>query len=99
MLYELRNYHCAPGRIGALNERFTNVTLKFFEKYGIEPVGFWTTAAISKSKRRSFKRKPAAPRPGWSGVWKGARTGSTFPHWQTQGRVETVPRERGRGRT
>lgn len=42
MIYELRIYHCAPGRLPALNNRFQNVTLKFWEKYGIEPVGFWT---------------------------------------------------------
>jgi hypothetical protein len=43
MIFELRIYHCAPGRLPALNKRFETVTLKFWEKYGIEPVGFWTT--------------------------------------------------------
>jgi hypothetical protein len=43
MIYELRTYHCAPGRLPALNDRFENITLKFWEKYGIEAVGFWTT--------------------------------------------------------
>ena len=43
MIHELRVYHCAPGRLPALNARFQNITLKFFEKYGIKPVGFWTT--------------------------------------------------------
>ena len=43
MIYEMRIYHCAPGRLAALNERFATTTLDFFRRYGIEPVGFWTT--------------------------------------------------------
>jgi hypothetical protein len=43
MIYEMRIYHCAPGRLPALNQRFETITLKFWEKYGIEQVGFWTT--------------------------------------------------------
>ncbi|MCY0387087.1 NIPSNAP family protein [Robbsia sp. Bb-Pol-6] len=43
MIVEMRIYHCAPGRLPALQERFTQTTLAFFEKYGIEQVGFWTT--------------------------------------------------------
>jgi len=43
MLYEMRTYYCAPGRLPALNERFEKITLDFWKKYGIKPVGFWTT--------------------------------------------------------
>lgn len=43
MIVEMRVYHCAPGRLPALQDRFANTTLAFFEKYGIEQVGFWTT--------------------------------------------------------
>lgn len=43
MIHEMRTYHCAPGRLPALNARFANITLGFFEKYGIRQVGFWTT--------------------------------------------------------
>lgn len=42
MLYEMRIYHAAPGRMGALNKRFETITLKFWEKYAIRAVGFWT---------------------------------------------------------
>ncbi len=44
MIVELRVYHCAPTRLPALLDRFRSTTLSFFEKYGIEQVGFWTTA-------------------------------------------------------
>lgn len=43
MIFELRTYHCAPGRLPALNKRFETITLGFWEKYGIRQVGFWTT--------------------------------------------------------
>lgn len=43
MIIELRVYHCAPGRLPALNQRFQNTTLAFWEKYGIRQAGFYTT--------------------------------------------------------
>ena len=43
MIHELRIYYCAPGRLPALNKRFETITLKFWEKHGIQQVGFWTT--------------------------------------------------------
>lgn len=51
MIVELRIYHCAPGRLPALHERFTSTTLGFFEKYGIRQIGFWTnlTGATNQS--------------------------------------------------
>ena len=45
MIVELRIYHCAPGRLPALHDRFTQHTLGFFDKHGIEQIGFWTTVA------------------------------------------------------
>lgn len=40
--FELRIYTAAPGKLDALNKRFRDHTLKFFEKHGIENVGYWT---------------------------------------------------------
>lgn len=54
MIYELRIYYCAPGRLSALNERFENITLKFWEKYGIRPVGFWTTLVGSSNQTLTY---------------------------------------------
>jgi hypothetical protein len=42
MIYELRTYHCLPGRLPALLKRFETVTLPLFEKHGIKQLGFWT---------------------------------------------------------
>lgn len=43
MIYEMRIYHCLPGRLPALLQRFETITLSFFEKHGIRQAGFWTT--------------------------------------------------------
>ena len=42
MLYELRIYHCVPGKLPAVVARFENATVALFEKHGIQQVGFWT---------------------------------------------------------
>ncbi len=44
MIYELRTYHCMPGRLPALVKRFESTTIRLFEKHGIRQLGFWTVA-------------------------------------------------------
>ena len=44
MIYELRIYHCVPGRLPALLNRFDTITLKLWQKHGIRQAGFWTVA-------------------------------------------------------
>ena len=44
MIYELRVYHCLPGRLPALIKRFETVTMRLFEKHGFRQAGFWTVA-------------------------------------------------------
>lgn len=44
MIYELRVYHCLPGRLPDLLKRFETVTVRLFEKHGIQQLGFWTVA-------------------------------------------------------
>ena len=43
MIHELRIYHATPGKLPQLLKRFETITLKFWDKYGIRQVGFWTT--------------------------------------------------------
>ena len=40
-LYELRVYHCHPGRAAALHTRFQKRTIGIFKRYGMEVMGFW----------------------------------------------------------
>lgn len=42
MIHELRVYHCVPGKIGELNNRFANITTKIWARHGINPIAFWT---------------------------------------------------------
>ena len=44
MIYELRIYEAAPGKLAALNARFRDHTLRIFERHGMGVVGFWTYA-------------------------------------------------------
>src|SRR6516162_1036728 len=44
MIHELRVFHCVPGRLPDLLDRFENYTLRLFEKHGITQLGFWTVA-------------------------------------------------------
>jgi hypothetical protein len=39
MLYELRIYHCQPGRLPDLMKRFDTITLKLWDKHGIRQAG------------------------------------------------------------
>ncbi len=43
MIYELRVYHTMPGKLPALLNRFDTITLKIWERHGIQQAGFWTT--------------------------------------------------------
>ena len=44
MIYELRTYEAAPGKLGALHARFRDHTLRIFARHGLGVVGFWTYA-------------------------------------------------------
>ncbi len=42
MIYELRTYWAAPGKLEALHARFRNLTLGLFARHNMHVVGFWT---------------------------------------------------------
>ncbi|MCA7120045.1 MAG: NIPSNAP family protein [Acidibrevibacterium sp.] len=42
MIYEMRVYHCLPGRLPALLKRFETITLYIWKRHGIRQAGFWT---------------------------------------------------------
>jgi hypothetical protein len=42
MVYEMRVYHCCPGKLPALLKRFEEVTLGIWQRFGIRQAGFWT---------------------------------------------------------
>ena len=84
MIFELRTYHCAPGRLPALHQRFETITLGFWEKYGIRQVGFWTTLVGSSNQALTYMLQ-------WDSLAdREARWGafSSDPEWQAK-RAET----------
>jgi hypothetical protein len=54
MLYEMRNYHCLPGRLPKLLARFNDHTLELWAKHGIRQVGFWTTLIGSSNQELTY---------------------------------------------
>jgi len=49
VIYELRTYTVMTGKMGDLNKRFAEITLKYFEQHGIGVVGFWTNELGGRS--------------------------------------------------
>jgi len=40
-VFELRTYTAPPGKLGDLQKRFRDHTLKMFEKHGMTNIGYW----------------------------------------------------------
>ena len=41
MIYENRVYTAVPGKLGAINDRFANITIDYFNQYEMGMMGFW----------------------------------------------------------
>ena len=50
MIYEMRHYQAAPGKLGPLVERFANTTHGLFLNHGFRPVGYWTESVGDNTK-------------------------------------------------
>jgi hypothetical protein len=76
MLYEWRVYKVMPGKMGAMHDRFQNITVKFFAKHGIRVVGFWE-AVIGSSNTLYYMLA-------WENMAQRERVWSSFesdPEW------------------
>ena len=54
MIYETRVCRCLPGRLPALLKRFETITLKLWEKHGIEQAGFFTTLVGESNQELTY---------------------------------------------
>lgn len=54
MIYEMRVYHCIPGRLPALLNRFETITLGIWERHGIRQAGFWTTLVGTSNQTLTY---------------------------------------------
>ncbi len=50
MIYEMRNYEAAPGKIRTLVDRFGNTTHRLFLQHGMRPQGYWTESVGDNTK-------------------------------------------------
>ena len=50
MIYEMRTYEAAPGKLRTLVTRFGESTDRLFKKYGFRPVGYWTESIGDNTK-------------------------------------------------
>lgn len=78
-VFELRTYTTFEGKLPALHKRFTNHTLKLFEKHGMRNVGYWVPQDAERSTNTliyivSHKSREAAAL-----SW---RAFSSDPEWQ-----------------
>ena len=84
MIYELRVYHTMPGKLPALLNRFDTITLKIWERHGIQQAGFWTVAIGSSNQDLYYMLQ-------WESLDDRARRFAGFqadPAW-VSGRAET----------
>ena len=54
VIYELRTYEAAPGKMRALGARFRDHTMGLFERHEMQVVGFWTYAHGGWSDRTVY---------------------------------------------
>ena len=54
MIYELRIYHCMPGRLPEVVKRFETITIGIWERHGITQAGFWTTLVGSSNQTLTY---------------------------------------------
>ncbi|MBM3980929.1 MAG: NIPSNAP family protein [Planctomycetes bacterium] len=59
LVYEMRTYYPAKGKMDALHARFKNHTLKLFEKHGITNVAYFTPLADKDAKLVFFLSYPS----------------------------------------
>lgn len=83
-VFEMRTYHAAEGKLDALNARFRDHTVKLFEKYGMENIGYWVPTKAGENKLIYVLAYPSreARETSWKGfmgdpAWKAAYAAST----------------------
>ncbi len=78
MIYELRIYHCVPGRLPDLLKRFDTITLPLWERHRIRQAGFWTVAIGPSNQDLYYLLQ-------WESLDERAQKFATFqadPEWQ-----------------
>src|SRR6478609_634485 len=83
-VYELRTYTTLPGRLPALHKRFSEHTMKLFEKHGMKNEAYWTPTDERKDTTLIYiisHESEDAAKKNWAAFqadpdWQKARTAS-----------------------
>jgi len=83
-VYELRTYTTLPGRLPALHKRFSEHTMKLFEKHGMKNEAYWTPTDERKDTTLIYiisHESDDAAKKNWAAFqadpdWQKARTAS-----------------------
>ncbi len=87
MIYELRTYWAALGKLEALHQRFRSLTLGLFARHQIQVVGFWTPDPITEDSGDLVYIVAFADQPAQERAWAAFRAD---PDWQTGKAVSEV---------
>ena len=80
MIYELRTYWAAPGKLEALHERFRSLTLQIFARYNMQVIGFWTPAEADEASGSLIYMLAFSDEEAMRQAWEAMRAD---PQWRT----------------
>ena len=79
-VFELRTYHCFPGRLDALHKRFREHTNAIFVKHGMSLIGYWTPTEGEGAGNTLVYMLACPSKAAREASWKAFRDD---PDWQT----------------
>ncbi|MEZ5364613.1 MAG: NIPSNAP family protein [Bryobacterales bacterium] len=79
-IFELRTYHCFPGRLDALHKRFREHTNAIFVKHGMSLIGYWTPTEGPDAGNTLVYMLAYPSKAAREASWKAFRDD---PEWQT----------------
>jgi len=90
MVYELRTYTAAPGKMPELQKRFRDHTMQLFEKHGMKNIGYWVPADKPETLIYivAHKSRDAATK-SWAGFMADPEWRSVYKESQKNGSLTT----------
>jgi hypothetical protein len=79
VIYELRSYWAAPGKLDALHARFQNLTFGLFARHHMQVVAFWTPDPATEATGDLVYLMAFSDRQALEAAWAAFRTD---PDWQ-----------------
>jgi len=80
VVYELRGYHAAPGKVGELLARFRDHTIRIFDRHGIKSVAYWTPVEEPQKSNTLFYMLQHPSREEAAANWKSFQDD---PEWKS----------------